>query len=43
MGENAIGVYSFRFASLNGMTRSTVPCESRIRISPERKHARPIA
>ena len=35
--------YSFRSASLNGMMRSTAPRELRIRISPERKHARPSA
>ena len=35
--------HSFRFMSSNGMTRSTLPLESRIRISPERKHARPVA
>jgi hypothetical protein len=31
--------YSFRSASLNGMMRSIALLESRIRISPERKHA----
>ena len=32
--------HSFLSASLNGMVRSTLPVESKIRISPERKHAR---
>ena len=31
--------HSFLFISLNGIRRSTLPVESRIRISPERKHA----
>jgi hypothetical protein len=35
--------HSFRFASSNGMTRSTLPVESKIRTSPERKHARVCA
>jgi len=35
--------HSFRSASLNGIVRSTLPVEPRTRISPERKHARPLA
>jgi hypothetical protein len=31
------GVTSFRFASSNGITRSTFPVESKIPTSPERK------
>jgi len=35
--------HSIRSASLNAMVRSSLPVESRIRISPERKLARPCA
>jgi len=34
---------SFRFESLNGITHSTLPLESKMRIWPERKLARPCA
>jgi hypothetical protein len=35
--------HNLRFVSLNGMMRVTAPLKSRIRISPERKQAQPVA
>src|SRR6266699_7144390 len=35
--------HSLRFVSLNGIVRSTLPLESRMRISPERNDARSSA
>src|SRR5262249_15475525 len=40
--QACISRYSFRSASLNGITRLTAPLESRTRISPDRKHARDL-
>jgi hypothetical protein len=36
IGQNQ-SIHSIRFVSANGITRSTLPLESRMRISPERK------
>ena len=41
--RQVVSVHSFRFVALNGITRSTLPLESKMRISPEQTTARPCA